>query len=72
MRKYAFKRGWGKIKQADAPLLREEISKVLNIKSRQTWSNRLNGRGEPRVSEKEAIEAIFKKYGIPAKDVWGE
>ena len=43
---------------------------ALNLKTRNTFYIRLRGEIEPKVSEAEAIEAIFKDYGIT--EVWGD
>lgn len=67
---YSFKRGISQVKVKDLGAVRTEIMSALGITSRMGYNQRLNGKIEPRVSEAEAIEKIFAKYGI--KDVWGE
>lgn len=70
MSKYSFKKGFGQVQQKDIRNVRSELMNALNITTRYAWGQRLKGEIEPRVSEAEAIEAIFKAHGI--KNVWGE
>jgi hypothetical protein len=67
---FSFKRGWDKLQKKDVKIVREEIIKVLKLEHRQNFYPRLYGSVEPKISEYEAIEAIFAKYGVT--DVWGE
>jgi hypothetical protein len=71
-KEFSFKKGFMQVRQIDVEKVREEITDALGIRERTvgTWYNRLNGKIEPRVSEAEAIEDVFGKYGIT--DVWGE
>ncbi len=55
----------GKIKEVKA-----SIMEALSITSKSSFSRRLNGWIEPKVSEKVAIEDIFYMYNIT--DIWGE
>ena len=66
---FAFVRGFSQVKQKDIQALKSEILKELGLKTRVSWYNRLYGNVEPKISEAQAIEKIFKKYGI--KEVWG-
>lgn len=67
---FSFKKGWGQVQLKDAPEVKLEIMEALNITSRYSWGQRLKGEVEPRKSEVEALESIFKKRGI--KQIWGE
>lgn len=69
MSKFSFQRGFSQVMQKDVANVRAEIMTVLDITTRSSWSARLNGAVEPKVSEAQQIEAIFAKYGI--NDVWG-
>ncbi len=67
--RFSFKKGFMQVKNKDIAAVRQEIMQVLNISTRMAWSVRLNGKVEPKVTEAEAIEAVFQKYGVT--DVWG-
>ena len=70
MNKYSFQKGFNQISIVDARKLRGDLKEVLKINSRPAWLNRLRGNVEPKVSEAEAIEGVFAKYGIT--EIWGE
>ncbi len=67
---FSFQRGWNQLKVGDANVVRDKIMSALGIRYRTSFYYRLKGKCEPTVTEAQAIEAIFKEYGI--KDVWGE
>lgn len=67
--RFSFQKGFGQVKQKDIPAVRQEIMAALGITTRPNWSRRLKGEVVPKVTEAEAIEAIFARYGV--KDVWG-
>lgn len=67
---FSFQRGWNQLKVVDAPTAKLKIMSALNLETRAGFLYRLKGKCEPTVTEAQAIEAIFKDYGI--KDVWGE
>lgn len=70
MSEFSFQKGWGQVTVGQAKQVKEEIMKKLNIKANSNWLQRLKGNVEPRISEAQAIESVFKKYGIT--DIWGE
>ena len=70
MDQFSFKRGWDQVQQKDVAEVRTKIMKALNIKTRASWKLRLDGTVEPKVSEAEAIEAIFHEYSI--HEIWGD
>jgi len=49
---------------------RLRIMTALKLQTRNTFYIRLRGKIEPKVSEAEKIEEIFREYGIT--EVWGE
>jgi hypothetical protein len=61
--------GFSQVRQKDIPAVRKKIMNTLGITTRSSWSARLNGTVEPKVSEAKAIESIFASYGI--NEVWG-
>lgn len=67
--KFSFKKGWSQVQQREVATVREKLMEALNLKTRMAFLNRVNGLVEPKISEHEAIERIFKEHGI--KDVWG-
>jgi hypothetical protein len=67
--KFPFKRGWMQVKQGEVRTVRAKLMTALNITTRVAFLDRLNGRVVPKVTEYEAIEAIFKSHGIT--DIWG-
>ena len=69
-RSFSFKKGWKQLKHVDVLLCREQLMKALGLTSTPPFYQRLNGKVEPKVTEAEAIERIFARYGIT--EVWGE
>lgn len=67
--KFSFRKGFGQIQYKDAKIVRKEIMEALNVKTSQSFRNRLKGNTVPTVIEKENIEKIFNKYGVT--DIWG-
>lgn len=67
--RFSFQKGFGQVKQKDVVRVRAEIMQALGITTRPNWNRRLKGEVVPKVTEAEAIEAIFAKYGV--KEVWG-
>lgn len=68
--RFSFNEGFSQVKRKDLPAVKQAIMEAIGIRTRASWLSRLNGKVEPKVSEAEAIEAIFKQYGITK--VWGE
>ena len=68
--RFSFNQGFMQVQKKDLPAVKQAIMEALKIGTRASWLSRLNGKVEPKVSEAEAIEKIFKQYGITK--VWGE
>ena len=68
--KFSFKKGWEQVKQKDVATVRKKIMEALKITTRVAFLDRLNGKVEPKITEHQAIESIFKKYGIT--EIWGD
>lgn len=56
------------IKNGDVERFRKDFMKTLGIKGRTTFFRRINGEVEPKVTEAERIEEVFKKYGVA--NIW--
>lgn len=69
--RFAFWNGWNSVARAKQPELKAELMRALRLTSDIGFLDRRKGKVEPKVSEKEAIEAIFKKYGVEAGQIWG-
>ena len=67
---FSFQRGWNQLKVVDAPCIREKLMAALDLATRSGFLYRLKGKCEPTVTEAQAIEVIFREYGIT--DIWGE
>lgn len=64
------KRGYNQLRRCDEEQFRAEFMELFNIRTKQSFYNRLNGKHEPKLSEMQKISALFKKYGVT--DIWGE
>jgi len=69
---YSFKKGLNNVKSGDIRTVRRELKAALGITSRNAFNARMRGEIEPKVSEAEAIEVVFEKYGVSKTQVWGE
>ena len=69
-RDFSFQKGWSQVKQGEVSVVRTQLMTALSITTRMAFLNRLNGDVEPKVTEYEAIERIFKEHGIA--EIWGE
>lgn len=69
MSEFSFQKGFSQVKQKDIKNVKRKIMSALGISTRPSWTARLNGVVEPKVSEAKAIEEVFAEYGI--KQVWG-
>lgn len=67
--RFSFRKGLGQVKNKDVQAVKNEIMEALGLTTRYGWHKRLDGKVEPKITEAEAIEAIFKKYGVTK--VWG-
>ncbi len=64
-----FRKGFYQLRIQDIKEARAKIAAILEINNKQSFFHYLYGRQEPTVSKAQAIEALFKSYGI--KEVWG-
>ena len=68
---YSFKKGFAQLSTKEASEVRAKIMSSLGLNSRASWYIRLNGNVEPKISEVNVIEAIFKEYNIAELLAWG-
>lgn len=68
LKKYGFKNGYDQVPRCYVLKVRDEIKEALGLNCDVSFYNRLNGKIEPRVSEAEAIEKVFRKYNISS--IW--
>jgi len=71
MSEFSFIKGWNELKGKDRAAVKKEIMAAFGMTTNAAFCARRRGAVEPRVSEVAAIEEIFAKYGVKAKDVWG-
>lgn len=69
--RFTFWNGWHSVPRSKQPELKAELMNALGLTSDIAFVYRRRGAVEPKVSEKEAIEAIFLKYGVPSSNAWG-
>lgn len=71
-KQWAFWNGWLEIPPTRRKELRKAIMKIFGLTSRGAWYDRINGRYEPKASEKIAVEELFRSYNVPIYKVWGD
>ena len=69
MKEFAFEKGFSRVMYKDVQAVRKEIMDALHITTYIQFRRRLKGEIIPRVTEKEDIEKIFRKYRV--NDIWG-
>jgi hypothetical protein len=67
---YSFEKGWYQLRQQDVQAAKEELMASLGVTTNMAFRNRLKGKHIPKITQVEAIEKVFAKYGI--RKVWGE
>jgi hypothetical protein len=68
--KWSFQNGYVQLPLNKTSDFRAAIMAALKIKSTRQFRNRLMGEVEPKISDVEAIEHIFSKFGIN-QNIWG-
>ena len=71
MDNFSFRKGFEQVRRKDVKEVKEKLAKAIGIKinNRMSWSNWINGKVEPKITQKEAIEKVFAEYEIT--EVWG-
>lgn len=70
--RFSFKRGWAQLPRNKVAQTKKAIKEGLSIASDRGFYYRLQGKTEPKVTEKEVIERELKKHGIKADSIWGD
>lgn len=65
-----FRRGLLQVKVGDYPNVRIELMKALGINNRNSLANYANGKIIMRVTQAEAVEGVFNRFGITS-NIWG-
>jgi hypothetical protein len=68
--KEGFCKGYGQLQIKDEDSVYKELWVALGVSSRAAFSQYRKGKIEPKASQAEAVEKVFKKYGI--KEIWGK
>lgn len=68
MKKIGFLNGLGQVQEKDSANVRTELMAALGVASRMSLSNYSRGLIEPKVSQANAVELVFNKYGIT--EIW--
>jgi len=68
--KFSFESGWNSLPQKLQNEVRDKIMAALKITTLSSFYRRKHGNTEPRISEVQAIEAIFAEYNI-IEGIWG-
>ena len=67
---FSFERGWQSLPKNRQNEVRDKIMASLEISTLSSFYRRKRGIPEPRISEVQAIEAIFAEYNI-IEGIWG-
>jgi len=68
--KFSFKSGWESLPKNRQNEVRDKIMAALNLTTLSSFYRRKRGITEPKISEVQAIEAIFAEYNI-IEGIWG-
>jgi len=68
MKKIGFLKGLGQVQEKDSSYIRIELMAALGVASRMSLSNYSRGLIEPKVSQANAVEQVFNRYGIT--EIW--
>lgn len=71
-RQWSFWNGWREVPQSKHEQLKTDIMSALGTTAHSTFIYRRVGKRRLTVDRKEAIEIVFKRYGVAASKVWGD
>lgn len=67
---HGFRCGLNQVKMGDYKEVVEELKKALGINNRNSFYAYRDGVIEPKVTQAEAVEGVFNRFGI-TKNIWG-
>ena len=65
-----FRSGLNQVKVGDYKEVVEELKKALGINNRNSFYAYRDGAIEPKVTQAEAVEGVFNRFGV-TKNIWG-
>lgn len=65
-----FRSGLNQVKVGNYKVVVEELKKALGINNRNSFYAYRDGAIEPKVTQAEAVEVVFNRFGV-TKNIWG-
>ncbi len=65
-----FRSGLNQVKMGDYKKVVKELKKALGINNRNSFYAYRDGAIEPKVTQAEAVEGVFNRFGV-TKNIWG-
>ena len=65
-----FRKGLLQIRMGDFKQAREDLMEALGVRNRNSLAEYASGRQEMKVTQAEAVESVFNRYGV-TKNIWG-
>lgn len=65
-----FRRGLMQVRMGDFAQVREELMAALGVRNRNSLADYASGRQEMKVTQAEAVEGVFNRYGVTS-NIWG-
>ena len=65
-----FRNGLQQVRVGEYAEVREALMAALGINNRNSLAAYASGRQEMKVTQKEAVEGVFNRYGV-TKNIWG-
>lgn len=66
-----FRAGLAQIRMGDYAEVREALMAALGVSNRNSLAAYASGRQEMKVTQAQAVEVVFNRYGV-TKNIWGE
>lgn len=66
-----FRRGLAQVRMGEYAEVRKALMEALGINNRNSLAAYASGRQEMKVTQAEAVEGVFNRYGV-TKNIWGE
>ena len=65
-----FRRGLNQVRVGDYAQVREELMTALGVSNRNSLAAYASGRQEMKVTQAEAVEGVFNRFGVTS-NIWG-